>query len=294
MSKSIANLLFVIATIGWGSSYLFTKFAVEELTPFAIIAYRFGIAFIVTACIFHKRLNHISKQTWKASAILGSLLFIVFLLFGYTMQLVSPSTAGFLVATTVVLVPLVSVFFTKKLPSRQIVIGGSVVFVGLMLFSLKGQLAIEFGAVLALMMAFFFALHIVVNNYFAKTNDALQLGILQLGFAGVLGFICMLLFEEPTKPATTRGWLSILLLAIVCSAFGFVVQSVAQKYTTAEETGFILALEPLFAAIFSFIAIGEVLSAREWLGALLIFTGVLLANYMPKRVLLWQIGKRAS
>ena len=283
VSSKVANLLFILATVGWGSSYLFTKFAVTEVLPFALIAFRFIIAFVVTFAIFHKRLIHIQRGVLRASFILGAILCGVFVAFGYVMRIVSPSSAGFLIATTVIFVPIISVLFTRLIPSRQTVLGSLVTFFGLLLFKLKDSIEFDSGTILCLLTAFLFALHIVVNHTLTKKYDALQLGIYQLGFAGALGLLGMIIYEPITYPTSAIGWTAIAVLALICSAFGFVVQSVVQKHTSAEKTGFILALEPIFSAIFAYMALGDTLNEQEWVGAAFIFIGVLIANYVPKK-----------
>ena len=282
MSRRIANFLFVLATISWASSYLFTKFAVNELQPFTLIAMRFSIAFIVTFALFYRKLLPVSKDTLKASAVLGALMCLMFTIFNVVLKTVNPSTAGFLLATTVVFVPLIMMLFTRELPQRQIKIGTIVTFTGLSIFMFNGSLFIDSGVILCLVTALLFASHLVVNNRFTKSHDALQLGVFQLGFASLFGGIFMLLFEQPHVPTSKLGWVSIIVLAVICSAFGFVVQSVAQKYTSAEETGFILALEPVFSAFFAYLALGEVLANREWIGALIVLIGVFIASHQPK------------
>ena len=283
MTQKQANFLFLLATIGWGASYLFTKYAVAEVLPFALVTFRFGIAFIVTFFIFRKKLLQTNKATILASAVLGVILCATFSTFGFAMQTANPASAGFFMATTVIFVPLIMMVITRKLPTRQITIGSIVIIAGLTLFSLKGAVTMEVGLVLCLITAISYALHIVVNNFFARKYDALQLGIYQLGFTAIYGIIMMLLFEPISYPTSSTGWTSMLLLAIICTAFGLVVQSLAQSATTAEMTGFIFSLEPLFAALFAFIFLGEVLTGKEWLGALLIFVGVMIANYTPRK-----------
>lgn len=283
MTSKQANFLFLLATIGWGASYLFTKYAIAETLPFALVAFRFGIAFIVTFLIFRKKLVQTNKATILASALLGVILCATFSTFGFAMQTANPASAGFFMATTVIFVPLIVMLFTRKLPTRQITIGTVVIIIGLMLFSLKGSITMEIGLFLCLVTAIMYALHIVVNNFFAKKYDALQLGIYQLGFTAIFGTVMMLVFEPVSYPTTSKGWTSMLLLAVICTAFGLVVQSLAQNATSAEMTGFIFSLEPLFAALFAFIFLGETLNGQEWVGALLIFIGVLAANYTPRK-----------
>lgn len=83
----------------------------------------------------------------------------------------------------------------------------------------------------------------------------------------------MLFIEGITVPTTSERWGAILGLAIICSAFGFVVQLTAQKYLTAESAGFIFSLEPIFAAIFAFLFASEVISTQGYVVALLILCG---------------------
>jgi drug/metabolite transporter (DMT)-like permease len=282
MSRRIANLLFLLATIGWGSSYLFTKFAVNELEPFTLVAIRFGLAFCISFAIFYRKLIHVCKQTIGASMILGVLMCAMFAMFNIVLKTENPSTVGFLLSTTVIFVPIFTVFMTRKLPPYSIVIGGLITTSGLTLFMFEGGMTMDMGVLLSILTAMMFALHLVVNNYFAQKYDALQLGVYQLGFASLFGIVCMMSFESMTGPQSSLGWISIFVLAVICSAFGFVVQSVAQKYTSAVETGFILALEPVFSALFAYIVLGEELKGREWLGALIIFSGVLIASYQRK------------
>lgn len=282
MSKRIANLLFLIATMGWGSSYLFTKFAVHELEPFTLVTIRFGLAFFIAFGVFFRRLFPVSKQTIKASMILGGLMCVMFAMFNFILKTGNPSTVGFLLSTTVIFVPFLTMFTTRKLPPFSIIMGTFVTAAGLTIFMFDGGLALNIDVFLSLLSAFMFAIHLVANNYFAQKYDALQLGVYQFGFASILGAIFMLFFEPIKGPQSSLGWISIVVLAVICSAFGFVVQSVAQKYTSAVETGFILALEPVFSALFAFLVLGEALKGKEWIGAFIIFCGILIATYQRK------------
>lgn len=284
MSQQQANLLMVLVTVGWGSSYLFTKFAVAELQPLNLVAYRFLIAFFVMYIVCYKKVIRPSKDTLRASALLGALLCAVSAVFGYALQVTTASTAGFLISTTVIFVPLLMMFITRKLPSRQIMIGLSVTIIGIVLFSVKGAMTLEFGMILCLLTALLYAVHIVVNNYYVnKKLDGVALGVYQLGFGGVYAAVLMPLFETPTIPQTALGWTSLLMLAIVCSAFAVVVQSAVQKYTSAVHTGFILSLEPIFAAMLGFFFLHELMTTQELFGAACIFAGMLVANYTPKK-----------
>ena len=84
-----------------------------------------------------------------------------------------------------------------------------------------------------------------------------------------------MLFETPSLPASPAQWAAILCLGLMCSAYGFLAQSVAQKYTT------IFSLEPVFSAVLSFLILHEILDWTDYLGAGLILSGVILSKFMP-------------
>lgn len=289
MSQQQANALMVLVTLGWGASYLFTKFAVAELQPLNLVAVRFFIAFIIMYALCYQKIKRPSRHTLFASAVLGLLLCAVSAVFGYALQVTTASTASFLISTTVVFVPLLMMFITRQLPSRQIMRGLSITVIGIALFSIKGTIQFEFGMILCLLTALLYAVHIVVNNYYVRhALDGVALGVYQLGFGSVFAAICLPFFEAPTLPQSSLGWASLFMLAVVCSAFAVVVQSVVQKYTSAVHTGFILSLEPIFAALLGFFFLQEVMTTQELIGAAFIFAGMLVANYVPKKQTLHQ------
>lgn len=56
----------------------------------------------------------------------------------------------------------------------------------------------------------------------------------------------------------------------------FLVQTIAQKYTTPSKTSLFLSLESVFAAIFGVMLLGEELTLRKLVGFALIFASILL------------------
>jgi len=72
-------------------------------------------------------------------------------------------------------------------------------------------------------------------------------------------------------------WMVILELAVLCSAVGYVAQTIVQKYTTPERTGLIFSLESVFAAVFGFFVLHEVLPVTGYIGTILILCGVVIA-----------------
>ena len=119
----------------------------------------------------------------------------------------------------------------------------------------------------------------------AKGNDALIISIIQLGVASLIGAAFMLFFEVPSLPETPLQWGAIMGLGLICSAYGFVVQPIAQRYTSAENIGLIFSLEPVFSALLSYIFLHEILPLRGYVGAAMIFGAVVFTelSHRPKK-----------
>jgi drug/metabolite transporter (DMT)-like permease len=74
---------------------------------------------------------------------------------------------------------------------------------------------------------------------------------------------------------------ALLVTGVLATAVAFTVQSWAQQHLSATHTALILALEPVFAFLTSFLFYGERLSGRASLGALLILGGIALTELLP-------------
>ncbi len=283
MTQKQANLLMASVSLVWGTSYIFMKLLANNVAPFTVIALRFGIAFLIMIVLFHKKLMHVNIKTLKCSAIAGALLCGIFIALMYGMTTTTASSAGFLTSTTVILVPILQILITRKLPQKEILYGVITVSIGLSLLTITEDFTLASGSILCIVAAFLYAIHIIATNHFVREVDAFQLGIFQLGFASFYALLGSLVFKAPLLLSDTKAWLAILGLAIICSAYGFVMQPIAQKYTTPESTGFLFSLEPVFSAILAFIFLHENIGGKGYFGASLILAGVLIANLPVKK-----------
>ncbi|RBP30149.1 MULTISPECIES: DMT family transporter [Bacillus] len=283
MTQKQANFLLATVSIGWGTSYIFMKVLADTVSPFTVVALRFGIAFLIMIVIFNRKLININIKMLSYSAIVGVLLCGIFISLMYGMKTTTASSAGFLTSTTVILVPALQTLIIRKLPRKEVIYGVTTVSVGLALLTIKDDFTFALGSLLCLVAAFLYGIHIIVTNYFVQRVDAFQLGVFQLGFAFLFALVGNFTFEAPVLPNGVIEWSAILGLAIICSAYGFVIQPIVQKYITPESTGFLFSLEPVFSAVFSFIFLNEIMGGQEYLGALLILSGVLIANTSFKK-----------
>ncbi len=85
----------------------------------------------------------------------------------------------------------------------------------------------------------------------------------------------MFVFERTKLVYHPQLVLAIFVCAILATALALFIQNRMQKDTTTVKAALIYAMEPVFAAIFSFILLGEVLGWLGILGGGLILSGML-------------------
>src|SRR5947209_18430786 len=87
--------------------------------------------------------------------------------------------------------------------------------------------------------------------------------------------------EKPFFHSSPILWLALTISSLLSTALAFTVQAWAQQVTTATRAALIFALEPVVAWAFSFVLMGERLPPKSILGAVLILTGILVAELKP-------------
>lgn len=273
-----ADLMLLMITVFWGASYMLTKMGLETLQPFNLTALRFVIAFAVSGAVFYKHILMADKKVVKYSFILAIILFSVFISVSFGMKTTSASNAGFLVSLSVVLIPILSYIFLKQKIEKKVIVGVCLAVVGIALLTLNSELRIGFGDLLCILCALLFAVHVVVTGVYTRDVDSIALGVLQLGFVGLFSTVFSMFTEAIKLPDNSTSWIAVLSLSILCTAVGYIVQAAAQQYTSATHTGLILALEPVFSAVFAYIFLGEILAPRGYVGAAILLASVLIAE----------------
>lgn len=278
MSKQLkADLMLLLVTLFWGVSYLLLDFCLTEIGPLTLNAYRFLIAFFVAMVVTFPKLRKVNRITLQYSAFIGFSLVFVYIGATYGVLYTSLSNAGFLCALTVIFTPIVTFAIKKEKPSKKLIVVLILCLVGIGLMTLNEHLKPALGDLLCIMCAFAYTIDLLIaDSAVHKENvNAFQVGVYQLGFTGLYMLVLSLLLEKPVIPSG-RVWVAMLFLAVFCTGIAFIVQVVAQQYTSATHVGIIFALEPVFAGIAAFAFAHEILRPRAYVGACILMAGILI------------------
>jgi drug/metabolite transporter (DMT)-like permease len=281
MTKQLkADLMLLLVTLCWGVSYYLVDVSLEDMGSFTLNANRFLIAFAVAALISYPKLRNVSKNTMKYSVILGVLLVFVYIGATFGIQYTTLSNTSFLCGLAVIFTPILSSIVYKKIPDRKLIIVMIMSTVGIALLTLKDDFSINYdnllGDFLSIMCAFVYAIDLLVTEKAVMQEDVdpFQLGVFQLGVTGALNLIMALIIEKPHLPTEPRIWGSVLFLAILCTGVAFIVQAIAQQYTSASHVCIIFSLETVFAGIVAYIFANEVLTFKSYIGAALMIASI--------------------
>ncbi|WP_338543421.1 DMT family transporter [Paenibacillus tundrae] len=283
-----ADIQMLLATVIWGSSYLFMKSGLESMQELNLVAFRFAIAFIAAAVIFHRRLFRMDVGTLVAGAVMGTALFAAFVFITYGVQRTTTSQAGFLISLAVIFVPILTTIIHRRMPDRRLMMSIIVAVTGLGLLTLQHELSLHTGDILCIVAALIYAIYIMIAGKFTPKHDPLTLGTVQLGVAAIWGIAATLLFESPRLPDSPESWAAILGLGVLCSGIGYILQTLAQRHASPTRTSLIFSLEPLFAAAFAFSFQGETLTLQGYTGAALMLVGVLITEIKAVELMFWR------
>ncbi len=280
-----ADAALALCTVLWGATFVVVKGALNSASVFAFMAVRFTLAAVLMAAIFRRALGRVTRAEVWAGAQIGFFMFT-----GYAFQtrgLISttPSKAAFITGSGVVLVPVLMAVFWGRRINRWVWGGALAALVGLYYLTVPpaGISELNKGDLLVFICAVMFALHIIFVGRYSRHHSVGALSFLQVATTAVLTLAALpvLVFTgwEPLRLAWTAELVvAVLITAVLATAVAFSVQVWSQKYTTPAHTAILFSLEPVFAALTSYIVVRERLGRRGLVGAALILAGILLAE----------------
>ena len=268
-------LALVAVTAVWGLTFVQVKNAVALYPLLAFLALRFGIATAALAVPGVARVRRLGRRGWGAASFAGLLLAA-----GYTLQTAglartSVSSAGFVTGMYVVLTPLLALALFRLRVGRAAWIGVGLATGGLALLS-GVDAGSPGGDLLVLAGAAVYSLQIVLMERYAPLYDVLAFTLVEMLAAfAALGLLAIPVYEVP------RGWTvwgALLVTGLFASALAFLIQTWAQRRTSATRTALVFTLEPVWAALFGYTLAGDRLGAVGWAGCAVIMSGILLAE----------------
>ena len=286
-----ADLIMLLAAAIWGFAFVAQREGMETMGPFLFNTARFfiGTVFLLPIVWYlskkNKSQNNKETSTKKllfAGFIAGLFLFLAASFQQVGIQYTTAGKAGFITGLYIFFVPLIGIFFGQRTGSGTW-LGAFIAVIGLYFLSINQDLSIARGDLFQLICAIFFAAHILVIGYVAKSMDPLKLSLIQYFVSAVLSFFIVIAIDELiTWKMIVDTAIPLLYAGIMSIAIGYTLQVVAQQHAKSSHAAIILGLEGAFAVLGGWLILDENLSTRGLLGCGLMLSGMFLSQLLPR------------
>lgn len=273
-NKKIAPLFLFGSALLWSMSGIYTK--TTAWNGICLATLRGVIAVVVSAILLRGRKIKLNRQ----KVLVAICYFMQGLLFMCANKYTTAANATVLQNTSPLYIILFNAFLSKKRPTKLecttcvcLFVGVVMAFVG----NLEGGGAL--GNALALISALFFA----GVFFFSKEEGAEPLESLLLGNAFYLLLIPVAAMNETVRSTTLSEWIFLAAFATLSCLGGWLCFTVGIKHTSALQANFITMAEPVMAPMWTFIFLGEMVSALSIVGCVVVVTVILIYNILASK-----------
>lgn len=283
----------------WGISFVFQSNATKYMDAYTILYLRslVGALTILPFMIyFLKKDKQNNTKSKKIDLIIAPILCGIALCLSSIFQqigleTVSAGKTGFLTSLYIILVPLFSLFLHKKC-GINVYISIVVAFGGLFLlsFDFKSGFSFSSGDLFVLIGALFFAIEILLVDYYSNKVNVFYLSFGQLVFQGIVSFLIRLILGFDVNAfinmINVESVISILFIGVISSGIAYTLQMVGQKEVDPTVSSLILSLESVFSAVsaviiyqfYKFSNVNQNMSIEEIFGSIIMFIAVIFSQ----------------
>ena len=277
-----SELMMFFVAFSWGTGFIATQIALDNgMQTHNTNFFRFLFATICLYIFMKIKKIRLDKKYIIPGLVLGALLTSGYILQTIGLKYTTPAKNALFTGMNVIFVPYISHIFFKRKIDRYIIIASMLAFLGTVVIS--GDITslsmntINYGDILTIISAVFFAFQVVFIGHFVKSLDPIKLSFAQLFSTTIFSFIFTLGYKQFNN-ITVGGIGATLYLGIVCTFICFSLQIMAQKDISASKAAVILSLEVVFGTFLS-IAMGyDPFKLTTALGTIIILTGIVIAE----------------
>lgn len=268
-------LLLLTAAV-WGSGFVAQRLGLDHVGPFTFNFLRFTVGTLVLLPVLIIRKVKI-RPLIVPGLILGIVLTMGSNLQQIGMQYTSAGKGGFITGFYVVLVPLAGIFIGRK-TSLNVWLAVLLALAGMFFMSITRDFRIEPGDTWVMASVLFWTAHILLLDRYSPRFDPFGLAAFQFAVCATINIPLSFIIEKPNIDAMLGAAPAVLWSGVLTIGLGFTLQAFAQRKAHPARASIIMSLEAVFAALFGWLFLREVLSAREFLGAALMLAAMIIAQ----------------
>ena len=291
ISKIKGFLLLLIASLVWGSTFVPQKIAMDFWSPLQFTSFRFllgGLILLLFINIKDIKINN--KIGFMSSSLASALILAIAALFQQIgIVTTSATNAGFYTSLYVIMVPLIGIFLFK-IPHWSIWPCVIICFFGSVLLGTSDgdlfSLNLKYGDIWIISSAVFWAIHLHIVSYSVARFPVLIFSILQFILCGIFLLLYGIFFQSSSIFSFERvdifGFFTLVYCSVGSVCIGFTLQMFGQKLVPPTSAALIMSSEGIFAAIFGWLILSELLNFKGFFGASLILLGIIMVQIIPR------------
>ncbi len=259
----------VLTSAIWGATFPVMKLALNDASPLAFMALRFLLASALLMIIV-RRMTYCRK-----GVMLGFLVFLGFYLQLLGLKFTTATKSAFITGMSVVFVPLLDFLMFGRKPRLRVIIAVLLGVIGLALLTEVTYSPVNLGDVLTLGSALAWAGQIIAVDRLVDRLDPKSVALYQSIPPFALSALFSLVESDFMIKPTLGLAIALLYTGGMATALGLSLQAAAQERISPEAAALSYLSEPIFAAVFASLLLGEMMNPSQALGASLILFSML-------------------
>ncbi len=261
----------------------------EELGPYYFTGFRFLLGTFVLFPFFYKGFSKLEKKdkfkTIQYGSIAGVILFGGTILQQIGLVVATVNKASFITTLYICLVPLMNLFFKKKVSLIQWT-GIFLAVLGFYFLTIQDKFILAAEDTILLFGALMWAFHILWIDYAIKRKSYLfQIAFFQVFLVCILSFILAFFLETFHWQSVKNVSIEIFYAGAFSVAIAFTLQIKAQQRNHPTYASLVFSTEAVFATFFSWVFLSEILTPRHILGSTIIFSGIMICQLRWKVIM---------
>ena len=277
MANRLKGLIALLGTtILWGSSFPAIKMVMGLVDEYTYTWLRGLIALLgLTPYVLYKSLSskRIGMRVIKGGLLAGIAYSLGIWLQGWGTKYTTATNSAFITGLNVVFVH-VYVALRQREYDWRLLLSLMLALTGLYLLT-NPATSFNVGDLLVLLGAFMWAAQIIIVSMYSK-EDPLMFTFYEV-MPALLFIVPSIIARNFVMPSLSTLFL-LAYLALVCSNAAFALQVYGQRYISPAVTAIIFLLEPVFATLFAYMVLGELLKGIQVLGAILILISMFIST----------------
>lgn len=288
-NRTYAILCLIALMIVWGSTFVVTKRAAQEIPPLILATLRFLIAAAILVPIALRRggLKSLPQPVpwphlfwmafWGVAAF--AITFNMALVYGAAAQ------GAIIYALVPAAIALAAMLFLKERPSRWRVVGMVLSVMGVIVVAIGGRSSFDapspaLGAIWMLAAVIAWSAYTILAKRLANAEPVVTIAVVStLGAAMLLPIAVIELLSAEGMIAPSLGaWSGALFLGVFASALAYLAYGFTLRVLDATVVGVYTNLNPIIGVVSAVVFLGEVLYGSQIVGALIAFVGMWLAS----------------